>query len=171
MRESLRPTLHFLMVFIGLFIFFAGGALWFGFADHDHHYEYNGAYDHQPEEWDQNNAIDPRTNVYEDWVEYDELTPRDERIFQQARDGKEFVFQSFEDVPPTLVTRDGTYYLFDYYQTFDWSDPRTSGPALTVLLGFMIVFEGIRREQFTHVPVYRNLYRKLTGPIRRILKR
>lgn len=172
MKDSTRSTLHFLLVFLGVSVLLAGAVMWVGLRDYDHHYAFEGTYDTIPEKWNERTNPVQRAEYREEYAAYDELDDRERRIFHGAiDDGRRYSFQSQAEVPPTLVEKDGTFYLFDYHRSFDWTDPGMAGATATLLAGFWIAFEGVRREQFPHVPVYRNVYRKLTGPIRWILER
>lgn len=171
MNESTRSTLHFLMVFVGVAILLAGAVMWVGVRDYDHHYSFDRTADRIPDDWNDNTNPMAQAGYDEEYAAYGELTDRHRDIFDRAvEDDRSYVFQSQSEVPPTLVRKDGTYYVFTYKRTFDWTDPGMAAATLTVIGGFMLSFEGIRREQFPHVPVYRNLYRKATGPVRRLLR-
>lgn len=171
MKESTRSTLHFLMVFVGVIILLAGAVMWIGIRDYDHHYEFDRTADTIPDDWnDQTNPM-AQAEYQQEYAPYGELDDRQRRIFDRAvEDGRDYTFQSPGEVPPTLVRKDATYYVFTYNRSFDWTDPGMATATLTMIGGFMLSFEGIRREQFPHVPVYRNLYRKLTGPVRRLIE-
>jgi hypothetical protein len=171
MNESTRSTLHFLLVLLGVCLLLAGTVMGVGLRDYDHHYAFEETSETIPDDW--NEATNPMQGAEydEQYAPYDELDDRERRIFEAAvEDGKRYTFQSQAQLPPTLVEKDGTYYVFAYTRSFDWTDPGMAGATLTLFGGFWLAFEGIRREQFPHVPVYRNLYRKVFGPFRRILQ-
>lgn len=170
MNESVRSTLHFLLVFVGVMILLAGVVMGVGLRDYDHHYSFDRTAESIPDDWnDQTNPM-AQAGYNEQYATHEELTDRQQRVFRAAvEDGRNYVFQSEAEIPPTLVERGDTYYVFSYNRSFDWTDPGMAGAVLLSLGGFWLSFEGIRREQFPHVPVYRNAYRKLTGPIRRVL--
>ena len=170
MNDSTRSTLHFLLVFFGLFVLLVGVVMGVGLRDYDHHYSFDRTAESIPDEWNEQNNPMAQAGYDEQYAGYGELTDRQRQIFHEAvDDGRSFVFQSEAEIPPTLVEKDGTYYVFSYNRSFDWTDTAMAGAVLLSLGGLWLSFEGIRREQFSHVPVYRNVYRKITGPIRRVL--
>lgn len=170
MNDSLRSTLHFLMVFVGAMILLGGAAMGVGLRDYDHHYSFDRTADSIPDDWNDNTNPMAQAEYNEQYANYSELTDRQREIFHAAvDDGKSFTFQSSSKVPPTLISKEGTYYVFTYNRSFDWTDPGMAGATATVLAGFLLAFEGIRREQFPRVPVYRKLFRAVTSPFRRLL--
>lgn len=171
MKESTRSTLHFLLVFVGILVLLAGAVMWVGVRDYDHHYRFDRTAEQIPDNWNDKTNPMAQAEYDEEYAPYGELTDRQRRIFDRAvEDDRSYTFQSQAEVPPTLVRKDGTYYVFTYNRSFDWTDPGMAGATLAMFAGFLLAFEGVRREQFTHVPVYRNLYRKVTRPVRRLLE-
>ena len=170
MKESTRSTLHFLLVFVGAMILLGGVVMGVGLRDYDHHYSFDRTSDTIPDDWNQKNNPMGQAEYDEQYASYTDLSDRQRAIFHAAvDDGKDYTFQSQAELPPTLINKDGTYYVFTYTRTFDWTDPGMAGSVATLLGGFLLAFEGIRREQFPRVPVYRNLYRTVTSPLRRLL--
>lgn len=76
---------------------------------------------------------------------YDDLSPQQQQYFQQARQGNPARFEE-ENEMPRVVERDGTYYVSKPPRYYDWLDPRTFGPALTVLAGAAIALKAIRLD-------------------------
>ena len=168
MKDSTRSTLHFLLMFFGVCILLAGAIMWVGLRDYDHHYAFEGEYDQMPDKWNDKNSPSARAEYDEKYASFQELSERQRGMFEQAVDrGEQFTFQSQGEVPPTLIRKGETYYMFTYHKTFDWTDSGMGGATLLLFGGFWLTFEGIRREQFPHVPVYRNVFRRVTGPLRR----
>lgn len=169
MKESTRSTLHFLMVFVGAMILLGGVVMGVGFRDYDHHYSFDRTADTIPDDWNEQNNPMAQAEYSEQYANYTDLTDRQRGIFQAAvENGKSYTFQSQAELPPTLISKEGTYYVFTYNRSFDWTDLGMASATATILGGFLLAFEGIRREQFPRVPVYRNLYRTITSPFRRL---
>lgn len=168
MKDSTRSTLHFALVFLGLCILLAGAVMWVGLREYDHHYSLEGEYDSMPSDWNEDDALVPGASHDQSYADYDELDDRERRIVDGViEDDRSYTFESPGEIPPTLVEQEGRFYQFDYRRSFAWTDPGMAGSTLAVFLGLWLSFEGIRREQFPHVPFYRNCYRRLTSPIRR----
>ena len=171
MKESTRSTLHFLMVFFGAMILLGGVVMGVGFRDYDHHYSFDRTADTIPDDWNEQNNPMGQAEYSEQYANYTDLTDRQREIFKAAvEDRKHYTFQSQAELPPTLIDKDGTYYVFTYNRSFDWTDPGWAGSVVTFLGGVLFAFEGIRREQFPRVPVYRNFYRAITSPFRRLFR-
>ena len=126
---------NFLLLFVGIVLLLAGVAGLIGFHDVDYHYDYQRSADEPP----------PRQSV----EYYTVLTDEQKRMVDAAIAGEQrtWVFQSSEPIPQTEVIRKGdTYYVFDAYTTFDWTDRRTFVPALIALFGLALDIIAIRRD-------------------------
>ncbi|GAA0244760.1 hypothetical protein ACFFQF_04185 [Haladaptatus pallidirubidus] len=132
---------QFALFFTGLILMVAGVFCFFVFADYDYRYESIGQSKESP---------DGRP-----WQNFAELSPNDRKTVQGAMEGKEYTFESKEQLPPEAVKKDETYYYFDHTQTPDWSDAQTPGTLLVSLLGLLTVFQSIRLELGSRSPANR----------------
>ncbi|UWG49121.1 hypothetical protein HSRCO_2865 [Halanaeroarchaeum sp. HSR-CO] len=130
--------IRFLVVYVAIFLLLGGAATFVGFADHDHHYVYQESTDEPPD----------RCCVTTD----DDLTPAQQSMVDRAIAGEQtrFVFERADPVPAEIVRKDGTYHVFAYYTTFDWSDRRTHGPVLVSFVGVLAIYGAFRWEHRYH---------------------
>lgn len=129
-----RSTLHFVGLFLGMCVFFAGVGVWFVTADQDWTYYFEEESDTAPRHFDG------------EFATYGELTPREREIVDRAIDGERFGFEDEAQVPPEMVGRNGTYYLFYSAMHYDWLNPMTFVPTLTAIGGAAIMAEAARRD-------------------------
>lgn len=130
--------IRFLVVYLALFVLLGGVAMFFGFADHDHHFVYQTSSDEPPD----------RCCV----TSYEDLTPAQQEMVDRAVAGEQtrFVFETAEPIPQEIVKQDDTYHEFNYYTTFDWTDRGTHGPVLLTLVALVAIYGAIRWEHRFH---------------------
>lgn len=128
-----RSTLHFIGVFLGMSVLLAGVGGFLALHDEDWRY----SYDHSSEVWEDRNT----GTAY-----YDQLPPEKQRTVDRAMDGETFTFETEEPVPPGVVKRNGTYYVFNRYTVFDFLNPPTGGSVLVSLLGFGLTVVSVRAD-------------------------
>lgn len=132
-----RSFLTFCLFVLGICVAFAGVLYWVGELDYDHHYELEATYDELP----------PHEGGYR---YYSSLSPEKQGIVDGAIDGTFYTFEDASKVPPDLIRRGDTYYVFEYRTSFDWTDPGMATGTGVFVAGGMMVLEAIRREQFPH---------------------
>lgn len=131
-----RSAVNFAIFFVGVMVVIAGAMFWLNVRDYDQHYYFESAHDQQPPNYGGDSAY------------YESLPERQKRIVDGAIEGQNYEFGNDAVVPPPLVRKDGTYYKFVSFRTFDWSDPGMLLSIVIVLVGGLVTIEGIRREQF-----------------------
>lgn len=128
-----RSTGYFLMLFLGACVMFAGGATWFVFADMDYHFEFSETQEEAPR--------------YEQVEYYEELSPEERELFHGAvDDGESFSLEEKDQVPGSVIRKEGTYYVFDTYGYYDWLDPWTGGSAFLGIAGLVLMADAARRD-------------------------
>lgn len=129
-----RSFLTFCLFVLGVCVAFAGILYWVGSLDYDHHYELEGTYEELP----------PNEGAYR---YYSSMPPEKQRIIDGAIDGRFYTFPNASKIPPELIRRGDTYYLFEYRTSFDWTDPDMAKGVAVFLAGVLLVLEALRREQ------------------------
>ena len=122
----------FVLLFVGTCVALGGAAGFVVAADYDHHYHYSESLTESP------------PGAYS--VPYDELSPENRRTVDRAVEGYRFTFEEESQVPPQIVRKDGEYLRFVYTRTFDWTDPRTFGPAGLAVTGLAMAVHAVRLD-------------------------
>lgn len=126
-------TKHFALFVLGACVMLAGAGAFFGLHDQD----WNYTFDRAEEAFPHNEG-----NV----VFYDTLPPEQREIVDRAIDGERVTFEDDRGIPPSVVKKNGTYYVFDRFSTMDFWDPGTTGPILVGLTGMAVVVDAARRD-------------------------
>lgn len=126
-------TKHFALFMLGACVMLAGAAAFFGLHDQD----WNYTFDRAEEEFPHNEG-----NV----VFYDTLPPEERETVDRAIDGERVTFEDGGRVPPTVVKKNGTYYVFNRFTTMDFNNPGTTVPILVGLTGTAVVVDAARRD-------------------------
>ena len=135
MSPRVAGWFRFALLYLAIGLVLAGVILFVGGATHVYHYDYQHSTTTQPD----GGAT----------IGYDQLTPAQQTMVDEAISGQQlqFAFDSPGPIPSAqVVEKDGTYYVFSFYTTFDWLDYHTSGPALLGLLGLVVAYLAIRWE-------------------------
>jgi hypothetical protein len=135
---------NFLLAYIAVFLILGGAAGFLGFHDKDTHYDFRTARDSPPE----------RMRV----TTYEVLSEREREIVDAAIAGDRLVnvFEEKEMAPgggTPVVRKDGTYYVFNVYATFDWLDYHTYVPFFVFLSGVGMAVMAIKRDISSRAPV------------------
>lgn len=130
-----HSTLRFALLFVGVCVMLGSVALWFGTADFDYHYGFDGQID------DVSFQQEIRTTPY------GQLSPDTKRIVDRAVQGRSFTFENGEMSLPTLVSHGGTYYRFDARRVVDWLNPGSVVPVLSGLMGLWATIEAVQHER------------------------
>jgi hypothetical protein len=129
----MASTRTFIGFFIGVCVMFAGVGMWFAIADQDYQYIYEESTEEQPRY--------SGTLGY-----YSSLSEAEQSMVDRALAGEAPRAESRGTVPPEVVKKDGTYYVFRKYSYYDWLDPRTGGSLVVSLLGFLGVVAAARKD-------------------------
>ena len=128
-----RSTLHFVGVFLGMCLVLAGIGGFLALHDEDWRYSYDRAEDRYPRN--------------EGTVEYyEQLSPEKQQTVDRAMDGERFTFETEDPVPPAIVKKNGTYYVFNRHTVFDFLHPQTGGSVLVSLAGGVVVVGSVRAD-------------------------
>lgn len=126
---------NFLVAYLAVFLIFGGAAGFFGFHDKVYHYDFREAQADAPE----------RMGV----TTYEVLSAEHKELVDKAITGERLVNVAEErsDLPgEPVVRKDGTYYVFNTYATFDWLDQNTLIPLGIFGLGLYMAIFAIRRD-------------------------
>lgn len=126
-------TKHFALFLVGACVMLAGAGAFFGLHDQD----WNYAFDRAEEEYPRNEG---------DLGYYEDLPPEQREIVDRAIDGERVTFEDDGSIPPGVVRKDDTYYVFDTFTTMDFGHPGTTGPILVGLAGTAVVVDAARRD-------------------------
>lgn len=126
-------TKHFVLFFLGACIMLAGAGGFFALQDQDWHYTFDGTEEESPRH---------EGNVHY----YGTLSAEQREIVDRAIDGEQVTFETAEPVPPAVVRKNDTYYVFDRFTAFDFGDLGTSAPVLVGLGGVAIMGAAARRD-------------------------
>jgi hypothetical protein len=122
----------FALLSIGIVVAMAGTASWLAVADDDFKFAIKTTDDQPPRKLV---SIEP----------YDSLSDRQQRIFDRAKAGETVRFEARFPMP-RVVEQNGTYYVSKAPRYYDWTDPRTFGPALLFLIGGGIAVQAVRMD-------------------------
>jgi hypothetical protein len=122
----------FALLTLGIVVAMAGAAGWLAIADDDFKFAIKDEADRPPR---QLVSIEP----------YDSLSDRQQRIFDRAKAGETVRFEDRFPMP-RVVEQEGTYYVSQAPRYYDWTSPRTFGPALVFLIGGGMAIQAVRRD-------------------------
>jgi hypothetical protein len=130
-----HSTLRFAFMLLGVCVLLASGPLWLGTADFDYRFSYDGQ------------VADPSFQQELETTPYRQLDTGAKRIVDNALDGQSYDFEDDTRSLPKYVSRGGTFYAFNAGRSVDWTNPGSSVPVLTGLVGLWLVFEAVQHER------------------------
>ncbi len=133
----------FLLFFVGLCLLTAGGGGYVVTFDQDHRVT----------------AVQTKTTA-DNAVDYDDLSPEEQRTVDRTLDDVHYVAEEREATPPGVVSVDGRAYGFKSTPVTDFDEPGhpLHYPFLALaVLGALMTLEAFRRDHFPHWRPWRRL--------------
>ncbi|PSP55811.1 hypothetical protein BRC82_04315 [Halobacteriales archaeon QS_1_67_19] len=139
-------TRHFLLVFVGICLVFAGIVTAIG------------AYEYEVKKVD---TVDGQAPELEEFIDYERLDGQQKEIVDRALAGEAVAVREADDLPGHRekqgklgVAKDGTYHILTRRMFFNWRTDFGLASLALWAAGLAAISEGVRRSQFSHRPFY-----------------
>jgi hypothetical protein len=130
-----RSGFRYAVMVLGVCVLLGSAPLWLGMADFDYQFSYEGR------------VADPTFQQELETTPYQQLDADIRPIVDNALDGRSYTFEDGTRSLPEYVSRDGTLHGFDSRRAVDWTNPGSSVPILSGLVGLWLVFEAVQHER------------------------